>query len=272
LDYHRAAKGDNVMSERHPVLFVGAGPGDPELITLKGQRALAQADLILYTGSLIPPELLVHARPGAEVVDTASMDLESIVERLIGAYQAGRRAVRLHTGDPSLYSAINEQIALLKQAQVPCRVIPGVTAGAAAAATLAQELTIPELTQTVIYTRAAGRTPVPEAESLDKLAVHRATMVIYLSAQLIETVVEHLLPHYGPQTPAVVVYRASWPDERVIRGELSSIAGKVSEAGISRQALILVGPALAAEAAATGRSKLYDETFTHGYRKERQGR
>ena len=186
------------MSERQPVLFVGAGPGDPELITLKGQQALARADLILYTGSLIPPELLVHARPGAEVVDTASLDLENIVQQLITAYRAGRRAVRLHTGDPSLYSAIHEQIVLLRRHQVPFQVIPGVTAGAAAAATLAQELTIPEVTQTVIYTRAAGRTPVPEAESLDKLAVHRATLVIYLSAQLIETVVAQLLPHYGP--------------------------------------------------------------------------
>ena len=122
------------MSERHPVLFVGAGPGDPELITLKGQRALAEADLIMYTGSLVPPELLVHTQPGAEVVDTASLDLRSITTRLIEAYQAGRRAVRLHTGDPSLYSAIHEQIVLLQQAQVAYRVIPGVTAGAAAAA------------------------------------------------------------------------------------------------------------------------------------------
>jgi len=257
------------MTERHPVVFVGAGPGDPELITLKGQRALARADLILYTGSLIPPELLIHARPGAEIVDTASLDLEDIVGRLIAAYQAGRRAVRLHTGDPSLYSAIHEQIVLLRQHQVPFQVIPGVTAGAAAAAALAQELTIPEVTQTVIYTRAAGRTPVPEAETLDKLAVHRATLVIYLSAQLIETVVENLLPHYGPQTPAVVVYRASWPDEKVIRGELSTITTKVREAGINRQALILVGPALAPEE--TLRSRLYDKSFSHGYREAEPG-
>jgi precorrin-4/cobalt-precorrin-4 C11-methyltransferase len=254
------------MTERQPVVFVGAGPGDPELITIKGQRALARADLILYTGSLIPPDLLVHARPGAEVVDTASMDLEAIVARLIEAHRAGLRAVRLHTGDPSLYSAIQEQIVLLQQAQVPFQVIPGVTAGAAAAATLGREFTIPEVTQTVIYTRAAGRTPVPEAESLDKLAVHGATLVIYLSAGLIEKVVAELLPHYGPQTPAVVVYRASWPDERVIRGELSTIAGKVQAAGINRQALILVGPALA-EDSSRERSKLYDEAFSHGYRR-----
>jgi precorrin-4/cobalt-precorrin-4 C11-methyltransferase len=254
------------MTDRHPVVFVGAGPGDPELITLKGQGALARADLILYTGSLIPRELLVHARPEAEVVDTASLDLETIVSRLIAAHRSGLRAVRLHTGDPSLYSTIHEQILFLKQAQVPFQVIPGVTAGAAAAATLAQELTIPEVTQTVIYTRAAGRTPVPEAESLDKLAVHGATLVIYLSVQRIEAVVAELLPHYGPQTPVAVVYRASWPDEKVIRGELAGIAGQVREAGINRQALILVGPALASGDAVAGRSKLYDESFSHGYR------
>jgi precorrin-4/cobalt-precorrin-4 C11-methyltransferase len=253
------------MNEHHPVVFVGAGPGDPELITLKGQRALAGADLILYTGSLIPRELLVHARPGAELADTAAMDLEAIVLRLVEAYRTGRRAVRLHTGDPSLYSAIHEQMVLLKEAQVPYKVIPGVTAGAAAAATLAQELTIPEVTQTVIYTRAAGRTPVPEAESLPKLAVHGATMVIYLSVQLIDTVVAQLLPHYGPRTPVAVVYRASWPDEKIIRGELASIAEKVKEASINRQALILLGPALAPEEA--GRSKLYDEAFSHGFRR-----
>jgi precorrin-4/cobalt-precorrin-4 C11-methyltransferase len=259
------------MTERQPVLFVGAGPGDPELITLKGQRALARADLILYTGSLIPPDLLVHARTGAEVVDTAAMDLEAIVSHLIEAYRAGQQAVRLHTGDPSLYSAIHEQMAQLRKAQVPYKVIPGVTAGAAAAAALAQELTIPEVTQTVIYTRAAGRTPVPEAESLDKLAVHGATLVIYLSVQLMEAVVESLLPHYGPHTPVAVVYRASWPEEKVIRGELASIAGQVREAGITRQALILVGPALALEEAGGGRSKLYDESFSHGFRKAKSG-
>lgn len=257
------------MTERHTVLFVGAGPGDPELITLKGQRALAEANLILYTGSLIPRELLVHARPMAEVVDTASMDLGAIVTRLVEAYQGGKRAVRLHTGDPSLYSTIHEQIVLLKKVQVPYQVIPGVTAGAAAAAALAQELTIPDVTQTVIYTRAAGRTPVPEREALSKLAVHGSTMVIYLSIQLIDAVVEELLPHYGPETPVAVVYRVSWPDEKVIRGTLATITGLVREAGVNRQALILVGPALAPDEA--GRSKLYDEAFSHGYRKGKPG-
>lgn len=252
------------MTERHPVLFVGAGPGDPELITLKGQGALARADVILYTGSLLPPELLVHAGPEAALVDTASMDLNAIVDRLIKAHRSGLRVVRLHTGDPSLYSAIHEQMVLLQQAGVPYEVIPGVTAGAAAAATLARELTIPGVTQTVIYTRVAGRTPVPPAESLDSLAMHGATLVIYLSVQRLDAVVEQLMPHYGPQAPAAVVYRASWPDEKVIVGQLSTIAALVREAGIARQALILVGSALAPKEA--GSSKLYDASFSHGYR------
>jgi precorrin-4/cobalt-precorrin-4 C11-methyltransferase len=155
---------------------------------------------------------------------------------------------------------------LFQEAQVPYRVIPGVTAGAAAAATLGKELTVPEVTQTVIYTRAAGRTPVPAAESLENLAVHGATLVIYLSIHLVEEVVAQLLPHYGAQAPVAVVYRASWPDEQVVRGELGTIAGKVREAGIRRQALILVGPALAEAEGGAGRSKLYDRTFSHGYR------
>lgn len=254
------------MNERHPVVFVGAGPGDPELITLKGQKALGEADVVLYTGSLVPRELLVHARPGAELVDTAGLDLEAIVGRLVEAHRAGQRAVRLHTGDPSLYSTIHEQMVLCREAQVPYRVIPGVTAGAAAAATLGKELTVPEVTQTVIYTRAAGRTPVPAAESLENLAVHGATLVIYLSVHLVEEVVAQLLPHYGAQTPVAVVYRASWPDEQVVRGELGTIAAKVREAGIRRQALILVGPALAEGDAEGARSQLYDRAFSHGYR------
>lgn len=258
------------MTERFPILFVGAGPGDPELITVKGQRALAQADLILYTGSLIPEALLTHARAAAVRVDTASLDLEDIVQRLIAGYEAGQRVVRLHTGDPSLYSAIQEQIALLHQAQVPYQVIPGVTAGAAAAAALGQELTIPGLTQTVIYTRMAGRTPVPETESLERLASHGATLVIYLSSHLLEQLVASLLPQYGPETPAVVVYRASWPDEQIIRGTLATIAQQAQAAGISRQALILVGQALAPADSQAARSKLYDAAFSHGYRRSSQ--
>ncbi|MGA8571135.1 MAG: precorrin-4 C(11)-methyltransferase [Desulfobaccales bacterium] len=255
------------MTERHPVIFVGAGPGDPELITVKGQKALAAAELVLYAGSLVSPAILTWATPRAELIDTAVLNLEEIVGRIMAGYQAGKRVVRVHSGDPALYGAIQEQLEVLEREHIPCEVIPGVTAAFAAAAALAQELTLPEVTQTVILTRAAGRTPVPEKEALSDLARHGATLVIYLSIKLIDAVVAELTPVYGPETPVVVAYRVSWPDQRLIRGKLATIAGLVKEAGIERQALILVGPALAArEGRLTVRSKLYDGSFSHGFR------
>jgi precorrin-4/cobalt-precorrin-4 C11-methyltransferase len=255
------------MTERHPVIFVGAGPGDPELITVKGQKALAAADLVLYAGSLVSPGILTWADSGAELIDTAALNLEEIVSRIITGHQTGKRVVRVHSGDPSLYGAIQEQLEVLEREQIPCQVIPGVTAAFAAAAALAQELTLPEVTQTVILTRAAGRTPVPPGEVLCDLARHGATLVIYLSIKLIDTVVAELTPAYGPETPAVAAYRVSWPEQQIIRGNLTTIAGLVKEAGIERQALILVGPALAAnEGRLQARSKLYDENFSHGFR------
>ena len=255
------------MTERHPVIFLGAGPGDPELITVKGQRALAQADVILYAGSLVSPAVLGWARPEAELIDTAPLNLEQIVAGITAAYRAGKRVVRVHSGDTALFSAIQEQLEILEKAAIPCRVIPGVTAAAAAAAALAQELTLPEVTQTVILTRAAGRTPVPEREALGDLARHGATMVIYLSIKLIDQVVAELTAAYGPETPVVVAYRVSWPDQQIIRGSLADIAARVQQAGIERQALILVGPALAArEGSLKAVSKLYDRTFAHGFR------
>jgi precorrin-4/cobalt-precorrin-4 C11-methyltransferase len=255
------------MTERHPVIFLGAGPGDPELITVKGQRALAAADVVVYAGSLVSPAVLGWTRPQAELIDSAPLDLEQIVAALIQAHKNGLRAVRVHSGDTALFSAIQEQMEILEGEGIPCRVIPGVTAAAAAAAALAQELTLPEVTQTVILTRAAGRTPVPEREALGKLARHGATMVIYLSTKLIDQVVAALTPAYGPETPVVVAYRVSWPDQRLLRGKLSDIAAQVKEAGIERQALILVGPALAArEGRLKTLSKLYDKGFIHGFR------
>jgi precorrin-4/cobalt-precorrin-4 C11-methyltransferase len=257
------------MAERHPVIFLGAGPGDPELITVKGQRALAEADVVLYAGSLVSPAVMGWAKAGAELIDTAPLNLEQIVDGIIRAYRQGKRAVRVHSGDTALFSAIQEQLEILEKEQIPCRVIPGVTAAAAAAAALAQELTLPEVTQTVILTRAPGRTPVPEREALGELARHGATMVIYLSIKLIDQVVAELTGAYGPAAPAVVAYRVSWPDQQIIRGKLSDIADKVKQAGIERQALILVGPALAArEGRLQALSKLYDRTFAHGFRPE----
>jgi precorrin-4/cobalt-precorrin-4 C11-methyltransferase len=259
------------MAARHPVIFVGAGPGDPELITVKGQKALAQADLILYAGSLVNPAVLEWARPGAERLDTAKLALEEICARLAAGQREGKRVVRLHSGDPALYGAIQEQLEVLAREDIPCVVIPGVTAAFAAAAALAQELTLPEVTQTVIFTRAAGRTPVPAPEALPELARHGATLVIYLSIKLIDTVVAELTPAYGPETPVVVAYRVSWPDQRLIRGTLATIADLVKDAGIERQALILVGPALAARGEGlNARSRLYDQGFSHGFRPGRE--
>ncbi len=255
------------MTERQPVIFVGAGPGDPELITVKGQRALRQADLVLYAGSLVSPGILRWTGPGAELVDTAGLNLEEILDRIIAGHRKGKNVVRLHSGDPALYGAIQEQLEVLEREGIPCTVIPGVTAAFAAAAALAQELTLPEVTQTVIFTRAPGRTPVPEGEALRDLARHGATLVIYLSIKLIDTVVAELTPAYGPETPVVVAYRVSWPDQRLIRGTLATIAEAVKASGIERQALIMVGPALGARAGELqARSKLYDQNFSHGFR------
>jgi len=255
------------VTESHPVIFVGAGPGDPELITVKGQKALAGADLILYAGSLVNPAVLEWAGPGAERLDTSRLDLDEICARLVAGQREGKRVVRVHSGDPALYGAIQEQLEVLEREGIPCVVIPGVTAAFAAAAALAQELTLPEVSQTVIFTRAAGRTPVPAPEALPELARHGATLVIYLSIKLIDRVVGELTPAYGPDTPVVVAYRVSWPDQRLIRGTLGTIAGLVKESGIERQALILVGPALGArEGGLQARSKLYDRGFSHGFR------
>jgi len=246
---------------------VGAGPGDPELITVKGQKALAAADLVLYAGSLVSPAILTWAGPGAELIDTAPLHLEEIVGRMVTGYRGGERVVRVHSGDPALYGAIQEQLEVLEGEQIPCEVIPGVTAAFAAAAVLAQELTLPEVTQTVILTRAAGRTRVPQGEALSALARHGATLVIYLSIKLIDAVVAELTPAYGPETPVVVAYRVSWPDQQFIHGTLTTIAGLVKEAGLERQALIMVSPVLnAREGQLKARSKLYDGSFRHGFR------
>ena len=255
------------MTDLHPIIFLGAGPGDPELITVKGMKALSRADVVLYAGSLVSPAVLTWAPPAADMVDTAPLALEDIVARLIQAHRAGQRVVRVHSGDTSLYSALAEQLEILARESIPWQVIPGVTAAAAAAAALSQELTLPEVTQTVILTRAAGRTPVPERENLRSLAAHGSTLAIYLSVSMIEQVALELAASYGPGAPAVVAYRVSWPDERLIRGTLADIAAKVREAGISRQALIIVSPALnAGEGSLKARSRLYDRTFAHGWR------
>ena len=255
-------------SEFYPVLFVGAGPGDPELITVKGRNALAAADLVVYAGSLVPEELLVWAQPGTPAINSASMALDEIVAVMAEAQRNGKRVVRLHTGDPSLYGAVFEQMAALRRLGVPSMVIPGVTAAFAAAAALGIEYTLPEIAQTLILTRVAGRTPVPASENLAGLAAHRTSMAIYLSMGQIEEVAATLAEAYGTQAACAVVYRVSQKGEKVIRTRLSELAEAVRAERITRQALIIVGRVLEigpADLKAT--SRLYDPDFEHGFRK-----
>jgi precorrin-4/cobalt-precorrin-4 C11-methyltransferase len=251
------------------VLFVGAGPGDPELITLKGLKALRQAELVVYAGSLVNPALLDECCEGCEIHDSAPLNLDQVLEILIAGARAGQRVVRLHTGDPALYGAIQEQMEALDAHSIPYRVIPGVTATFAAAASLKQELTLPGVSQTLVLTRLAGRTPVPDSEALRNIARVGGSICLYLSVGMMDKLVAELLAGeiFTPQTPVAVVYRASWPDEKIVEGTLADIAAKVSEAGITRQALILVGEVLKArKQGVPEKSKLYDPEFTHGYR------
>lgn len=248
---------------KSPVIFLGAGPGDPELVTVKGKRAIEEADLILYAGSLVSEAVLAWGKTNAERINTAPLALEEIASHMIRGFREGRRVVRVHSGDPALFGAIQEQMDLLDAEGIPYEVIPGVTAAFATAAAIRRELTIPKLVQTVILTRAAGRTSVPEPEALDSLATHGATMAIYLSAARIREVVRDLIGPYPPDTPVVVAHRVSWPDERILTGTLSDIAQQVEDAGITRQAIILVGPALRGHKT---RSSLYDKRFSHGFR------
>lgn len=248
------------------VYFIGAGPGDPELITIKGKRLLDSADVIIHAGSLVNPALFQGTK--ARVHDSSSMTLEQIIALMKSSYEQGRTVARLHTGDTSFYSAISEQIERLRSLGVPYEVVPGVSSASAGAAVLGQELTIPETSQTVIFTRVEGRTPVPESEGLRKLSQHRATMVIFLSAGMMDKVCEELSYGYPLDTPVVVIEKATWPEQRIVRGRLSHIAGLVKQAGIKKTALIYVGESLLSSEVDLGkRSRLYDEDFRHEYRK-----
>ncbi len=247
----------------HPVVFLGAGPGDPELITLKGRRLLDTADLVVYAGSLVNVALLDGIKAACH--DSAALDLEAIMELLATGYRAGQRTVRLHTGDPAIYGAIREQMQWLDARAIPYEVVPGVSSAFASAAALKKELTVPEVTQTVIFTRQAGRTPVPERESLRNLAQAQATMCIFLSVSMIGRVVDDLRAGgYPADTPIAVVERASWPDEQILRGTLADIAQRVQSSQIKKTAMIVVGPALAEDSKIA--SKLYDAGFSHEYR------
>jgi precorrin-4/cobalt-precorrin-4 C11-methyltransferase len=246
------------------VFFVGAGPGDPELITVKGMKLLQEAPVIIYAGSLINKEILTYASPDAKIYNSASMTLEEVIATVKEAVAQNQWVVRLHTGDPALFGAIQEQMTLLDQEKIPYEIVPGVSSFLAAAAAVKCELTVPEISQTVIITRLEGRTPVPESQRLKKLAKHRASLCIFLSVHMIEQVVQELLAGYTLDTPIAVVEKASWPgEERVISGTLATISTQVKEAGVLKTAMILVGNFLKLT---EYRSLLYHPEFNHGYR------
>lgn len=243
--------------------FIGAGPGDPDLITVKGKKLIEEADVIIYAGSLVNPALLENARAEAVVYNSASMVLEEVLAVMVKAHAQGRRVARVHTGDPCLYGAVREQMDALDRDNIPYQVIPGVSSFLAAAAALKKEYTLPGVTQTVILTRMEGRTPVPEEEKIEALAAHQATMVVFLSAGMIPTLTEKLKKGYPADTPAAVVYKASWEEELIVRGTLENIARRASEAGIHKTALVVVGRFLGD---AYELSRLYDRTFAHEFR------
>jgi precorrin-4/cobalt-precorrin-4 C11-methyltransferase len=248
------------------VYFIGAGPGDPDLITVKGKRVLENSDVVIYAGSLVNKALLNGL--DAEIFDSASMTLDDTIRIMEKAVTEKKTVARLHTGDPAIYGAISEQIERLTELGIGYEIVPGVSSALAGAAVLGQELTIPEISQTVILTRMAGKTPVPDMERISELAKHRATMVIFLSVAMIETLRDELLEGYPEDTPVVVIQRATWPEQKIVRGTLADIAGKVNEAGITKTALIYIGETLKASEESLGRtSKLYDKDFTHEYRR-----
>jgi precorrin-4/cobalt-precorrin-4 C11-methyltransferase len=250
------------------VSFVGAGPGAADLITVRGARLLRHADVVIFAGSLVDRNLVRRYATTADIHDSAGMTLSEVITVMMDAMASDRTVVRLHTGDPCIFGAIQEQMEALDRLGIDYQVVPGVTSAFAAAAALKQELTLPELSQTVIFTRVEGRTPVPERERLAEIARIGATLVIYLSVGMIEKVVDQLLEGaYTKATAAAVVCRASWDDEQIIQGTLADIAGKIREAGIDRQALIIVGDVLAARREGLkARSLLYDGEFSHGFR------
>jgi precorrin-4/cobalt-precorrin-4 C11-methyltransferase len=250
---------------RGTVHFIGAGPGDPDLITVRGRDLIARCPVCLFAGSLVPRAVVAYAPPGATVRNTASMTLDQIVELMDEATSKGLDVARVHSGDPGLYGAVAEQIRRLDALGVPHEIVPGVSSFSAAAAALGIELTPAGVNQTVILTRASGRTGLPSNECLAELARHRVGMCLFLSAAQMPEVVSALEPHYGPEAPVVVAHRVTWPDQRILRGTLADIAGRMSEAEITMTALVLVGPML--DPSGAGESHLYDRTYSHTYRK-----
>lgn len=246
--------------------FVGAGPGAPDLITLRGAELLRRAGMIVYAGSLVNPQLLELAPQGCEIYDSASMTLEQVLEKLAAGEKKGVVTVRLHTGDPSIYGAVREQMDRLEKLGIAYEVVPGVSSFCAAAAAAKAEYTLPSVSQTLIITRMEGRTPVPEREKLSLLARHRASMALFLSSGLLKETCAALTGEdcYSPDTRAVIVYKASWPEEKILRGTIGTIAAQAEAAGIRNTALVLVGDFLGDDYEL---SKLYDASFSHAFRK-----
>lgn len=250
------------------IYFVGAGPGDVELITVKGQRLLQEADLIIYAGSLVNPKLLDQAKVTCRILDSAKMTLEEVIEQMTEGAKAGETVVRLHTGDPSIYGAIREQMDALDQYDLAYEVVPGVSSFCGAAAALKAEYTLPDVSQTVILTRMEGRTPVPPKEDIRLLASHHATMAIFLSVGLATELSKRLIEGgYEEDTPVAIVYKATWPEEKVYRGTVKTLPDLVTSNHITKTALILVGNFLGNE---YERSCLYDPAFTHEFREATQ--
>ena len=245
------------------VYIVGAGPGDPDLLTVRAQKLLAAADVILFADSLIPEQILDICRPDAEIIKTANRTLEEILPLMIDAVRSHKSVVRLHSGDPSLYSAIHEQMQLLADANIPFEVIPGISAFQAAAAKLKIELTVPGLVQTIILTRISGRTHVPDTEELTALAAHRASLCLYLSVTHITEAQGKLLEHYDPDTPVAICYRLGWPDEKIRVVNLAQMANCTHEEKLRRTTLYVISPALLP---VSGRSRLYHPEHNHLFR------
>ncbi|MDZ4171849.1 MAG: precorrin-4 C(11)-methyltransferase [Methanobacteriaceae archaeon] len=243
---------------------MGGGPGDPDLLTLKAYKVIQNAEIIIYAGSLVNKEVLGCAREDAQIYNSASLNLDEIIDLMEKGVSEDKTVARVHTGDPAIYGAIGEQIRELDKKEIKYDIIPGVSSLFATAAALKTELTLPEISQTVIITRPEGRTPKPSTEQIADLARHQATMCIFLGVHMIEDVVKDLLNHYSPETPVGVVQKASWPEEIVIRGTLKDISAMVKDAGITKTAMIVVGPVL--DPGDFKASKLYDAKFTHEYR------
>lgn len=250
------------------VYIIGAGPGDPKLLTLRAAELIARCPVIVYTGSLVPREVLAMARADATIMDSAHMTLDEMVAIMAQAHADDHDVARVHTGDPSIFGATAEQMRRLHALGIECEIVPGVSSFSAAAAAIGRELTLPELSQTVILTRAEGRTPVPDRERLAALAEHRATLALFLSVTLLDEVSAALSPAYGADCPVAVVHKASLPEQQIVIGTLADIRAKVKAAGIHSQSIVLIGRVLTASEFAS--SKLYDPDFSHRFRKRRK--